>query len=184
MDGALFSIHYSQLMKPGRWTRNLQERRERETSARRVLPSTPTGVVQRSAQSRTRKIIRKHSLAPACERGSLSGQRHAVWRAGSILAPHGPNTSPDQFQPQHRQTTAHPCARSENETYLQELQRIQRRGGRLRDAVPKMILHLGGSISFAPTQMRKPNSTAMTLAISWPRSIPSRIRLQAPASMP
>ncbi|HEY5254483.1 MAG TPA: 3-keto-5-aminohexanoate cleavage protein, partial [Acidobacteriaceae bacterium] len=45
--------------------------------------------------------------------------------------------------------------------------------GRLRQAVPKMILQLGGSISFAPEPGKKRNSRTTTRAISWPKSIPN-----------
>ncbi len=49
--------------------------------------------------------------------------------------------------------------------------------GRLRKAVPKMILQVGGSISFAPEPGRRGEVPELRLlATSWPRSIPSRIR--------
>jgi uncharacterized protein (DUF849 family) len=39
--------------------------------------------------------------------------------------------------------------------------------GRLRKAVPKMILQAAGSISFPPSQARKQSSRATTLATNW-----------------
>ncbi len=39
--------------------------------------------------------------------------------------------------------------------------------GRLRKAVPKMILQLGGPISLPPSQSSKPSFRATTLTTSW-----------------
>ena len=60
--------------------------------------------------------------------------------------------------------------------------RIQRPDGRLRKAVPKMILQLGGRSLLRPSQGKKPSSRTTTRAISWPKSIPSRIRSRSPAA--
>ena len=48
--------------------------------------------------------------------------------------------------------------------------------GRLRKAVPKMILQLGGSISFAPEPGEKAKFQSYDSRQSWPKLIPSRIR--------
>ena len=55
---------------------------------------------------------------------------------------------------------------------------------RLRKAVPKMILQMGGSISFAPEPGKRRSSRATTRATSWLRSIRSRIRSRSPAARP
>ena len=48
-------------------------------------------------------------------------------------------------------TPAHPCARSpRNRAISKNFNQYNDQIGRLRNAVPKMILQLGGSISFAP----------------------------------
>ena len=49
--------------------------------------------------------------------------------------------------------------------------------GRLREAVPDMILQVGGSISFAPEgDGPTPSGSATTPATCWPSSTPSRTR--------
>ena len=110
-------------------------------------------------------------------------------------APYGPTWMPDDYPegPGHlgragsvrggllQRRRHHPPrsrARSENRPHLKNFQEYADQIGRLRKAVPKMVLQVGGSISFAP----EPGAEAATLAklrysvTCWPRSIRSRIR--------
>ena len=48
--------------------------------------------------------------------------------------------------------------------------------GRLRKAVPKMILQIGGSISLRRSQEKRRIGKAMTRGTCWLKLIPSRIR--------
>lgn len=55
--------------------------------------------------------------------------------------------------------------------------------GRLHKAVPKMILQIGGSISFASEPVAKRRSSAVTMhATSYGKLTPSRIRSRSPSA--